>query len=453
MPMRKWLRVLWLIVSATATLLAFGSSPALAHNTFVESSPAEGELLESPPTTWTVTFEKSVPLDSASGVVVNGDGVRTALSTPRHGTTDSTIIFDLPPNLNGAISARWRLVGVDGHVISGRVSFTVQTTASELPASSDSSGLVDSSTSTAEIPVDELIPEELLLDDEPSMTPEPIRVVLRLAGFIFLLLLGGVFFVELSLAQQTIMVPTGTRFVRIGAWGSAIVPLVQLWTLSNDVGGSFSDVLSLTPGGMVLTKSLAGFSLVAGSEMVIRRRTRFSSVQWQLCVAWVAYLVALAYGGHSRSQGLAWLGIPADVLHTSAVSAWLGGLAALIFVVLPSVDPHQGVACLKRFSLLAERSVIVVAVTGLIQTVRLHGSITTLFTSTHGMLLLLKIFLVGIIIRLAARNRKILRTTQESDSSSNTHTKSVLVRSALKETTIALVVLAVTAFLVGASLD
>jgi len=139
-------------------------------------------------------------------------------------------------------------------------------------------------------------------------------------------------------------------------------------------------------------------------------------------------------------------------LHTSAVSAWLGGLVALIFVVLPSVDPNQGIAYLRRFSRLAERAVIVVAVTGAIQTIRLHGSLMTLFTSSHGMLLLLKLLLVAAIIRLAARNRSILRANQEDGSISNAHTKSTLVKSALKETSIAVVVLLVTAVLVGASL-
>jgi len=436
--MRMWFRVMWLILSATSTLLFFASSPALAHNTFVESSPAEGEILESSPTTWTVTFENSVPLDSASGAVVNGDGVRTSLTTPRHGDTDKTIVFDLPPNLNGEINARWRLVGVDGHVISGRVSFTVQSLASgqPIPITADTDNTL----------------VEATLEDEPTTISEPIRAALRFANFIFLLLLGGVLFTELFLAERSVMVRSGMTLLRVGAFGSAVIPLAQWWTFAVDLG-SFSRTLSLTPSVMFLIRSAAGFSMVVACELVLRGRAQVTSIKWQLSVAWIVYLVALAYGGHSRSQGLALLGIPADVLHTSAVSAWLGGLAALIFVVLPSVDHNQGVACLRRFSFLAERAVIVVAVTGVIQTVRLHGSMSTLFTSTHGTLLVIKMFLVAIVIRLAARNRAVLRTSQDGDSSSNTRTKSVLVRSALKETTIAALILAVTAFLVGASLE
>lgn len=436
--MRKTFKAVSVAACAAATLLALGVSPASAHNTFIESFPAEGDVLESPPTAWMLTFEKSVPLDSASGTVINGDGVRTTLPTPRHGDSDKTIIFDLPQDLSGEINARWRLVGVDGHVISGRVSFTVQSVVS------GASTPIPATTGVALA--------ETTFDDEQTTISEPIRVALRLANFVFLLLLGGVLFVELLIAERSMMIRSGMALLRAGAIGSAVVPLAQWWTLAIDIGG-FGETLSLTPGVMFLIRSVAGFLMLAACELILRGHTRITSIRWQLGVAWIVYVVALAYGGHSRSQGMAWLGIPADVLHTSAVSAWLGGLVALIFVVLPSVDTNQGLTCLSRFSHLAMRAVIVVAVTGAIQTIRLHGSMNSLLTSTHGLLLLLKMSLVAIIILFAARNRKMLRAAQEGDSRSNARTKSLLVKSALKETAVAALVLAVTAILVGASLD
>ena len=436
--MRKSFKAAFVSACAAASLLALGVSPASAHNTLDESVPAEGDVLESPPSTWTLTFEKSVPLDSASGTVINGDGVRTSLPSPRHGDSDKSIIFDLPQDLGGVINARWRLVGVDGHVISGRVSFTVQSLAPGV------STPISAPTGAA---LAEAIP-----DDEPTTISEPIRVALRLANFIFLLLLGGVLFAELFVAERSMMIRGGMALLRVGALGSAVVPLAQWWTFAVEVG-SFGETLPLTPGVMFLIRSAAGFSMLAACELILRGHTQATSIKWQLGSAWTIYLIALAYAGHSRSQGFAWLGIPADVLHTTAISAWLGGLAALIFVIVPSVDVNQGVAYLSRFSHLAERAVIVVAGTGVIQTIRLHGSFTTLFTSTHGLLLLLKVSLVVLIIRLAARNRNVLRAVHDGSSNSNAHTRSVLVRSALKETVIAAFVLLVTAFLVGASLD
>ena len=60
------------LLSLFVALFAFGVNPALAHNAFDSSSPSEGDLLETSPSGWTITFTKSVPLDSFSGEVING---------------------------------------------------------------------------------------------------------------------------------------------------------------------------------------------------------------------------------------------------------------------------------------------------------------------------------------------------------------------------------------------
>ena len=99
--MRRALTFLLTALCAVAAALSLGSSPAFAHNTFVDRDPADGQTLAVAPTAWTVRFEKSVPLESASGSVVNGDGTRTALNPPRHGDTDSVIVFDMPAGLTG----------------------------------------------------------------------------------------------------------------------------------------------------------------------------------------------------------------------------------------------------------------------------------------------------------------------------------------------------------------
>jgi copper transport protein len=446
--MRILYRAVLVVACTVSALLSFGASPALAHNTFVDSSPADGEVLSSVPTSWSVTFEKSVPLNSASGVVVNGDGVRTSLNPPRHGDTDTTVIFDLPPNLFGAISARWRLVGTDGHVISGRVSFSVQDSNSDLPITSE----VSSPDTPTEIPSTTLLDSEIFADDSVGV-PQPIRVALRLANFLVLMILGGLFFAERFVSGRNSTTPVGNRILQIGAVGSALIPLVQLWIFSNDLGEGISEALSLTPGVMYLIRSATGIILLLLFRMTWHGQVRFRSIQWQLIATWLIHLIALAYGGHSRSQGYAWLGIPTDVLHVSAIATWLGGLVALVFVILPTIDVDQGVESLRRFSRIAERSVIVVAITGTIQTLRLHGSITTLFSSTHGLLLILKLLAVGVIIRLASHNRSALRNSEIGELAANVRTKSVVIKSSLRELVVAFVVLAITAVMVGSSLD
>jgi methionine-rich copper-binding protein CopC/putative copper export protein len=375
----------------------FRCSPAFAHNTFIDSSPSDGEVLASAPTSWSVTFEKSVPLDSASGVVVNGDGVRTSLSTPRHGDSDSTVIFDLPPNLSGSINARWRLVGTDGHIISGRVTFTVQDSTVEAPITSDGS----ISDTSIEVPATTISNTEVLADESTS-APQPIRIALRFANFLSLIIFGGLFFAERFVAGRDATTPIGRQVLLIGAIGSALTPLIQLWIFSNDLGGSLGEALSLTPGVMLVIRAIAGCILFAGCLIGARLQTGLDRVTWQLAASWLVYLVALAYGGHSRSQALPWLGIPTDVLHVTAISS-----------------------C----------------------------SVVTLFSSSHGLLLVLKLLLMGMIIWLASRNRSTLRDFQHGDLAANARTKSLVLKSSLKELLISSVILAITAVMVGASLD
>ena len=92
-------------LALSALYLGFASSPAAAHNTFLDSSPAEGESFAEAPAAWSVSFASDVPLDSASAEVVRADGTRTALPTPTHGPTTSTIVFALPPDLQGSVTS------------------------------------------------------------------------------------------------------------------------------------------------------------------------------------------------------------------------------------------------------------------------------------------------------------------------------------------------------------
>ena len=109
----------------TLAFAGFGAQPASAHNALSTSNPANGAVLTQSPATWSLTFTKDVPLDSATAEFIASNGVRTALPAPTYGANQKEILFALPPDLNGAITARWRLVGTDGHVVTERVSFTV----------------------------------------------------------------------------------------------------------------------------------------------------------------------------------------------------------------------------------------------------------------------------------------------------------------------------------------
>jgi len=403
-----------------------GGGVALAHNSATGSSPSNGEVLTTSPPQWTMTFAKAVPLTSASGQLVGEDGVRRTLPNPRHGTTDNVIIFDLPADISGRVTARWRLVGTDGHVISGRVSFSVQATSAPsstsltvpvnpaessssvpLPGTTVGSANISPATST---PVVADQPEE-----ENRPVPELVRTLVRFSTFAVLTLFGGIFFAEWYIAQGTLFTNRGRRLANGTALGLFIFPVASLMILIDDLRGSsgtlfdgLSAAASLTIGPMIMARIAFGALLARLTRsLLVRGGARQQDLLYILLVL-IPYCVTLSYGGHSRSQRLPQIGVPADVIHVLAISAWLGGLAIVLVVVIPAVKPDEALPAFLRFGYAAERAVPIIIVTGLVQSFRLHQSVGSLLTSNHGLLLLTKIGVVLAMLSLGNRNRKVL---------------------------------------------
>jgi copper transport protein len=436
----RWIHRLLAIAGAVFFFLASTPQLVQAHNSYEDSVPGEGAALTVAPATWAVTFAKSVPLASASGEVVTASGVRVALAAPRQGASDKEIVFDLPPDLSGNITTRWRLIGTDGHVISGRVSFSV---------------LAQSSATT-------LTPEQQPspIPTETTVTPEPIRVALRLVNYAALVLLGGLLFVEYYLAKGSVTTFAARRIVRASTIALALAPLASFFIFMNDVRNTgesftsaFSTAISLTPGLMLASRAGIGVLLAGFLHRAQQQGEMTKPFLHRIGALFTISCVALAYGGHSRSQAAPLLGVPADVLHVFGISLWLGGLAALLLVVIPAVNTEQSLEAFTRFGRVAQPAFIVILVTGVIQSLRLHGGITTLFSSTHGVLLLIKIAVVLVMVKFAAKNRQTIATQVRRGSPLTESTKAQLVRSSLFEASTGLVVIGITSVLVAASLS
>ena len=75
-----------------------------------------------------------MPLDTLSIELIDASGVRTTLTGSTHGAAgDTEVVTPFPALEQGEVNTRWRLVGPDGHPITGRVSFVVgPLTATEL---------------------------------------------------------------------------------------------------------------------------------------------------------------------------------------------------------------------------------------------------------------------------------------------------------------------------------
>jgi copper transport protein len=424
-----------------------GGGVALAHNSATGSSPSNGEVLATSPPQWTMTFAKAVPITSASGELVREDGVRRTLPTPRHGTTDNVIVFDLPADISGRVTARWRLVGTDGHVISGRVSFSVQATSAP------------SSTSLA-VPVNPADTSTPALTGQPDgenrPVPELVRTLVRFSTFAVLTLFGGIIFAEWYIAQGTLFTNRGRRLANGTALGLFIFPAASLIILIDDLRGSsgtlfdgLSAAASLTIGPMIMARIAFGALLARLTRsLLVRGGARQQDLLYILLVL-IPYCVTLSYGGHSRSQRLPQVGVPADVIHVLAISAWLGGLAVVLAVVIPSVKPDQALPAFLRFGYAAERAVPIIIVTGLVQSFRLHQSVGSLLTSDHGLLLLAKTGVVLAMLSLGNRNRKVLVNRRNLTGPRAEISRTILVQRSVYEFLLGAIAVGITSVLVS----
>ena len=195
----------------------------------------------------------------------------------------------------------------------------------------------------------------------------------------------------------------------------------------------------------VLAGRIVGVSpmhaLIHGTDWTLLTETQFGRV-WQLR-AMTSILLALSLAMSFRAKSvtpswaaisivlsvfltcsLPWAGhgaatpgmlgnahLVADILHLVASGIWVGGLPPLAFLLL-SAARNGSVAChataaavTQRFSSSAMASVLVLIITGIVNSYVLVGSVSNLVSTAYGELLLVKIGLFVLMLSFAAFNR------------------------------------------------
>jgi copper transport protein len=294
-----------------------------------------------------------------------------------------------------------------------------------------------------------------------TSVPETVRWSLRMLGYLATIFLGGLIFAEIFLAEGAMAVAAGRRLLLMSSAAITVVPILQGWIFLADVN-SYSffkapldtfDLFSSTPGSMMLTRALTGATISYAAVVAWPQITNTIKERQAIGLIGV-YLVTLAYTSHSRSQALPLLGIPVDVLHVAASAVWLGGLAVIALTVIPLVDPKNALLTYTRYGRYAQYAVITIVVTGVIQTLRLHGvSLSSLFGERHGQILLLKIVAVGLMLKVGDINRRRLLKNLPTEESSMTKRSTLLLRASYTELVCGVLVLVLTSALVTSSFN
>jgi copper transport protein len=396
--------LLALALAAVWAVLVAG--PASAHAELVSSTPADGERLDSAPAEVQMTFTESVNLLDGGIRLVDSSGDTVPTEEP---TADGvTVTVPMPSDLpDGAYVLDWRLVSSDGHPVQGAFAFGVGTAATAVGAAPD--------TATAPWPV----------------------VTARYAGYLAFALLAGVLAFVVWCAPASKTNPSVQLLARVGMVGGLVATAAGLLVQGPYVAGlgpgRLFDLALLqgtltTPFGAAMVWRIALYGALA----VLAWRLAWLDegvARWLVPFGVVALSVTVAAAGHGAATGSK-LDLAVVAAHALTAGVWVGGLTVL--VVLGRSLERRAV---QQFSRLAMTSVLVLVATGTLNSLQHLDAVRQLWDTRYGVILLVKLGLVGTTLVAAAWSRRRLRSDQ------------VPLRSVRVEAGLTAVVLAVTAVL------
>ncbi|MCX5578588.1 copper resistance CopC/CopD family protein [Kaistia terrae] len=355
-----------------AVLLAAGD--AFAHASLIRSSPADGAVLATAPSSFALTF--SEPTSPLSLKLVGPDGSARVLD--KSVLRDATIDIVAPTGLDkGSYVLSWRVVSEDGHPVGGSAVFSI--------------GAPSARPSTTAI----------------ELIDWPIRSGIWLAKIItyaaLFIGIGGVFF------QSWI----GDRSASVGRLCTGLI-IAGLAAVSLSVGFQGLDALGLglaniarpTVWSVGFSTSLGNLASLAIAAMVtalvaMLSRGRIARPLSLIALALVG--IALASSGHASAAQPQWLTRPAVFLHGVGIAFWAGALVPLASAL--ASRPSESTNVLRRFSKLAPWFVLPLIAAGVLLAFVQVRALDALWTTAYGNILVVKLALLVPLFALAVVNR------------------------------------------------
>lgn len=458
-----------------ALVLALWCAPsATAHTRLESSAPAAGSTSDTPVTEVTLRF--TLPVSRlGEGIVI--DGPEGAVVADVAAAEDGLVLLATPSEAltAGDYTVTWTAAAQDGHPLEGTFGFTVTGAGAGVdpgePTGGTGTPTADASSGTDH----DMSGMDHDMGHEPSAMDSPATdvaaalarlgnavtlwsglvaagalaftafvlrgrdeadapVVLRLARWAGVLILGGL----------ALRVLAGSVLVAHGDFAAAVSPSA----ISDSLTGTTLRELGLQAAGAI--------ALAVGARRTLRG-------SWLAVIGAVLVGAGHVLGGHSNTVEPRWLVVTADVAHLAAAATWVGGVVSMgLLLRARHRDGHDLYAALMaaRFSVVAALSVTVVGVAGVVLAVGIIDRPEQLWQSAWGLLLLAKVgvvLVVGaigaynhfrVVPRLTARRRGVVRHAGRSYRAGST-----LRRSAGRETTLMVVIVLLTAWLVAASVQ
>ena len=194
--------------------------------------------------------------------------------------------------------------------------------------------------------------------------------------------------------------------------------LATFVTLVTVIGGAFTELANLLGGSLLdafdavtlhsfLLQTAIGrdYLVQAGCALIViallQRAKKVGSIYWAVAISLIA-LIAPIFQSHSSSAGNHGAAIGSLLFHVLFISIWVGGVIGLV-----AIAPAERAASISRFSSIALWAAIIVAASGVVNAwTRLN--FLAGWATLYGLLVGIKIILMGILIAFGAAHRKTL---------------------------------------------
>ena len=232
----------------------------------------------------------------------------------------------------------------------------------------------------------------------------------HLVGYIALAVLaGGLLFVA-------VLWPAGSSLPRIRGMLAAALAAglltsfasvgVLLWRADGHL--TLRAALTEEPGRIATSVALLWALAAVVVAAVMQRGERVvRTLAWRVgaVVVVVGLLRATGMSAHAGEAGQPAWGVVADLVHTGAVSAWIGGLLVLSTCLLPRKDLDELAVVVPRFSKVAKVSVLLAVISGVALATLMLGSVDAAWQTEYGRVLLAKVATVGLVMLAALASK------------------------------------------------
>ena len=396
------------LIALVAVAALAAPAAAWAHAALLRTVPQASGTVNTPPKQLLLTYSEPVEPRFAIVSVTDAAGRQQTAGPPHRSPTDpDTLVVPLKRTAEGWYLVYWRVISVDGRPVRGAYTFAVGPNAGPAP--------------------------EFVIPSISETAATPKLIVFRWLTFLFVMASIGLLALRLAIARPVVRRVRGTdlrhvsiAFLVASVLGLIVTPVYVLLATAEFALRSFFSLGALLPlvhasafgRGFIDLEICFALFVVAGAIAIAvdRPEREHRSVAELLAFtgAWLAAAATLLVPGAAGHPGVTsprGLALALDWVHLAAGSIWIGGLAGLLVLwrSLPVARRVAGlVVAVPRFSAVALVAVIALAASGTWASILHLPTVQTLWDTSYGKAILVKIALLAVAVALASVN--LLRT-------------------------------------------